>query len=591
MTTSSPDSVILTEHPPITVPGILRRLGPGLIIAGSIVGSGELIGTTTTGALAGYWLLWLILVGCVIKVFVQVEFGRYAISTGQASMVGMNETPGPVLNLGVARANWLAWYWLAMFLVSLGQLGGIVGGVGQALAISVPLTEAGRAYNREAETLAKARYNQHMLQFKLERLTATATGNASGTGNASDSAANDLVAGEAKASDATSDATSDAATSDATASNGAASDEAAALRAQLQTLDASIAASTAKLKGTKDQPGLEKTANDHLVWATLITAVTSVLLVAGRYGLIQWASTLMVAVFTLVTVLNVFMLQAQPEWAVTWSDIWLGLSCRLPPKTEMPDGSTFFPLTTALATFGIIGVGANELIAYPYWCVEKGYARFVGQKDESTAWVDRARGWLRVMRWDAWCSMGVYTFATVAFYLLGAATLGRIHLVPKGNDMIRTLSIMYEPVFGEWTGPVFLFGAFAVLYSTFFVAIAGHARVSADAWRVFRRQSLVGDVNPTLVKIFSGFYPVVCLVMYLAYPEPTTLVLASGAMQAMMLPMLSFAAIYFRYRRTDSRIKPSLLWDICLWISAFGMLIAGGWLFLTTVFPSLKEWA
>lgn len=558
MTTSSPDSVILTEHPPVSVPGILRRLGPGLIIAGSIVGSGELIGTTTTGALAGYWLLWLVIVGCVIKVFVQVEFGRYAISTGQASMVGMNETPGPVLNLGFVRANWLAWYWLAMFLVSLGQLGGIVGGVGQALAISVPLTDAGRAYNREAESLATARYNLHMLQFKLEKLTSGATG----TGAAADPAAAD-----------------------------AGGDEAATLRIELNALEESIKQSTARLKGADGKSGLEQAAKDHLVWATLVTAVTSVLLVAGRYGLIQWASTLLVAVFTLVTVLNVFMLQAQPEWAVTWSDIWLGLSCRLPPKMEMPDGSTFFPLTTALATFGIIGVGANELIAYPYWCVEKGYARFVGQREDSAAWLDRARGWLRVMRWDAWCSMGVYTFATVAFYLLGAATLGRIHLVPKGNDMIRTLSIMYEPVFGGWTGPVFLFGAFAVLYSTFFVAIAGHARVSADAWRVFRRESLVGDVNPTTVKFFSGLYPIVCLAMYLAYPEPTTLVLASGAMQAVMLPMLSFAALYFRYRRTDARIKPGLLWDICLWISAIGMLIAGGWLFLTKVFPQLEKLA
>lgn len=588
MTTSSPDSVILTEHPPVSVLGILRRLGPGLIIAGSIVGSGELIGTTTTGALAGYWLLWLILVGCVIKVFVQVEFGRYAISTGQASMVGMNETPGPVLNLGFARANWLAWYWLAMFLVSLGQLGGIVGGVGQALAISVPLTEAGRAYNREAEALTKARYNQHMLQFKLERLTGAASeGSAAG-------AVSEAGVGSASDAGSAGDAgTAGTAGTAAAAPEGddSAGGEVAALRGQLRELDAAIRASTERLKGSEGKPGLERAANDHLWWATLITAVTSVLLVAGRYGLIQWSSTLMVAVFTLVTVLNVFMLQAQPEWAVTWSDIWLGLSCRLPPKTQMPDGSTFFPLTTALATFGIIGVGANELIAYPYWCVEKGYARYVGGRDQSAAWGERARGWLRVMRWDAWCSMGVYSFATVAFYLLGAATLGRIHLVPKGNDMIRTLSVMYEPVFGGWTGPVFLFGAFAVLYSTFFVAIAGHARVSADAWRVFRRESLVGDVNPTLVKLFSGLYPVVCLLMYLAYPEPTTLVLASGAMQAMMLPMLSFAAIYFRYRRTDERIKPSLVWDICLWISAFGMLIAGGWLFLTTIFPSLKQWA
>ena len=36
-----------------------------------------------------------------------------------------------------------------------------------------------------------------------------------------------------------------------------------------------------------------------------------------------------------------------------------------------PEGNK--PLITALATFGIIGVGASELLAYPYWCLEKGY--------------------------------------------------------------------------------------------------------------------------------------------------------------------------------------------------------------------------
>ena len=33
--------------------------------------------------------------------------------------------------------------------------------------------------------------------------------------------------------------------------------------------------------------------------------------------------------------------------------------------------------TVAFAAFGIIGVGASELIYYPYWCLEKGYASFV----------------------------------------------------------------------------------------------------------------------------------------------------------------------------------------------------------------------
>jgi Mn2+/Fe2+ NRAMP family transporter len=542
-----PATVSTVESPPHSIPGILRRLGPGLIIAGSIVGSGELIGTTTTGAQAGYYLLWLIIVGCVIKVFVQVEFGRYAISTGEASMVGMNETPGPAISWtdghgDPQRVNWLSFYWLLMFLVSLGQLGGIVGGVGQAMAISVPLTQAGRDFNQAAETKSRLVFQQQLTKYAYDTLESKDT------------------------------------------------PEAQELKTKQQSIQQELAAVEGRLQGTNDQPGLQNSTHDDRYWAIIITVVTAILLVRGKYRFIEWATTVLVAGFTLVTVLNVFMLQVQPEWAVTGSDIALGLSFKLPEKfTEA--GKTFYPLATALATFGIIGVGANELIAYPYWCVEKGYARFVGNRDESAGWTERAQGWLRVLRWDAWCSMIVYSFATVAFYLLGAATLGRIHLTPKGNDMIRTLSIMYEPVFGSWTQPVFLFGAFAVLYSTIFVAIAGHARVSGDALRVFGLQQRGTPVSKGAVKFFSGFYPFICLAIYLAYGEPTTLILASGAMQAVMLPMLSFAALYFRYRRVDARIRPGWLWDLFLWLSALGMLIAGGWLALTKIFPALNEWA
>ena len=45
-----------------------------------------------------------------------------------------------------------------------------------------------------------------------------------------------------------------------------------------------------------------------------------------------------------------------------------GLQLRLPAEG----------LVTAVAVFGITGVGATELFMYPYWCVEKGYARFTG---------------------------------------------------------------------------------------------------------------------------------------------------------------------------------------------------------------------
>ena len=125
-----------TVEPPRTFGGTLRQLGPGLIIAGSIVGSGELIATTKTGAQAGISLLWLVIIGCVIKVFVQIELGRFSITHGETTLAALNSVPGP-RKLG---QNWILWFWWVMMLAGITQLGGIVGGVGQALAISYPIT-------------------------------------------------------------------------------------------------------------------------------------------------------------------------------------------------------------------------------------------------------------------------------------------------------------------------------------------------------------------------------------------------------------------------------------------------------------------
>ncbi|MDA1014122.1 MAG: Nramp family divalent metal transporter, partial [Planctomycetota bacterium] len=123
-----------TLDPPKSFIGICKNLGPGLIIAGSIVGSGELIATTTTGGQAGISLLWLIIIGCVIKVFCQIELGRYTITHGETTLAALDRVPGPRL-----RVNWIVWYWLIMMIVGLGQVGGIVGGVGQSLALAIPI--------------------------------------------------------------------------------------------------------------------------------------------------------------------------------------------------------------------------------------------------------------------------------------------------------------------------------------------------------------------------------------------------------------------------------------------------------------------
>jgi len=201
----------------------------------------------------------------------------------------------------------------------------------------------------------------------------------------------------------------------------------------------------------------------------------------------------------------------------------------------------------------------------------------VGSRDDSPAWAERARGWINVLRLDAWASMVVYTVVTVAFYLLGAATLGRLGLRPAGGEMVRSLGAMYGPVFGPWAADVFLVGAFAVLYSTLFAAADGNARIIADGLVLAGR--IPGDeaARKAWTRRIAVAWPLVALVLALVIREPVAMVLASGVAQAIMLAALGVAVLYFRYRSLDRRLQPSRAWDLLLWLSAIGLITVGAW--------------
>ena len=74
------------KHPPASFRSKLAFLGPGFILSASIVGSGELIATTILGAKAGFVAFWVIIISCIIKVAIQLEFGRTAIINGESPM-------------------------------------------------------------------------------------------------------------------------------------------------------------------------------------------------------------------------------------------------------------------------------------------------------------------------------------------------------------------------------------------------------------------------------------------------------------------------------------------------------------------------
>ncbi|HUG93081.1 MAG TPA: divalent metal cation transporter [Planctomycetaceae bacterium] len=689
--------------PPTSLGGILKRLGPGLIIAGSIVGSGELIATTKTGAQAGMSLLWLIIIGCLIKVFVQIELGRYTISHAETTLVALDRVPGPRL-----KVNWIVWFWLGMMLVGIGQLGGIVGGVGQSLALSLPITgdyadairmpSAGelKAYHQWDEHLlsewdvrlsgtwqdrieptdaALPGLNQDESRWvravvrataeKLERLQALdgaprgdeliadvarlqafeSAGPADGvdqkeatdlltrrdydalsrqvrmrfeqanlallralppksTPSDSQVAAfnrlppeqqqrlvrgHGILAQQLALLDADGGRSTEAMARvigwvEAQAQLEQAEQRLAALRsadvpepaaseqhqARLAVEDARIDASGAarSVKLRVDPP-----TRDDKYWAAVATLFTALLLYRGRYRMIQNVSLVLVVSFTFITIGNVISLQATERFAVPAAEFWRGLSFGLP---EAAGGKN--ALATALATFGIIGVGASELISYPYWCLEKGYARFTGPNSPDPGWAERAKGWMRVMHYDAFLSMIVYTIATLAFFIMGSAVLYNEGRDPEGMRMVSTLATAYVPVFGEYARWLFLIGAVAVLYSTFLVASASHARTYTDSLKLFglldRHSQRKHDRS---VGAFSVLLPMVCLAVYCSGIDPVEAILWAGAMQALLLPMIGLGALYFRYTRTDERLKPAAWWDVLLAVSCAGLLVAGAW--------------
>ncbi|PWJ60059.1 Mn2+/Fe2+ NRAMP family transporter [Dyadobacter jejuensis] len=122
-------------NPPTTFFGRLKYLGPGFILSAAIVGSGELIATTALGAKAGFITFWVILVSCLVKVALQLEFGKNAIYSGTFIMHNFNRLSGPRLK----GTHWSIWLWLSLQGLKLLQVGGIVGGVAIVLHMVMPI--------------------------------------------------------------------------------------------------------------------------------------------------------------------------------------------------------------------------------------------------------------------------------------------------------------------------------------------------------------------------------------------------------------------------------------------------------------------
>lgn len=427
--------------PPTTLLGRLKFLGPGFILSASIVGSGELIATTVLGARAGFAALWIIVISCLAKVAIQLEFGRHAILTGETSMQAFNTLPGT----RIGKANWTLWVYFLLQLLKVVQIGGILGSSAVVMQLLLP--------------------------------------------------------------------------------------------------DIGIAS-----------------------WTFLIAGIAALLIFNGRYGWVEKISLFMIAMFTVFTLASLMSLQ-HTEFAFTFADVIDGFRLTL----------TGEEIAIALGAFGITGVASDEIIAYNYWCIEKGYARYAGKPDHSPAWRQRAQGWINVMYLDAVVAMIIYTIVTTAFYLLGAAILYGRETVPNGNGVIEALALIYTQSLGTGVKTMYLVGAFFVLFSSVYATLAAWTRIFTDLF------GLLGWFNfsdlqkrKRMVSGLALLFPMIWALLFLYFELPVLMVLSGGIIGSVMLLLVVYAGWHFKYKRTQE-LPTGWFYNLLFWISILSILVVAGY--------------
>jgi Mn2+/Fe2+ NRAMP family transporter len=105
---------------------MLAAVGPGIVVTGSVIGSGELINTPVQAATFGFTMLWAVLLACVVKYFLQVEISRHCMVENRTTFEAINECPGPTLR----GTSWVGLVYMLFYFVAMLPIVGIIGALG-----------------------------------------------------------------------------------------------------------------------------------------------------------------------------------------------------------------------------------------------------------------------------------------------------------------------------------------------------------------------------------------------------------------------------------------------------------------------------
>ncbi|CAM5360211.1 Nramp family divalent metal transporter [Streptomyces purpurascens] len=94
------------QQPPRPRKASWKHIGPGIVVAATGVGAGDLVATLIAGSNFGYTLLWAAIIGCLVKISLAEAAGRWHLSTGRTLFDGW-----------ASLGRWTTWFFAVYVVV------------------------------------------------------------------------------------------------------------------------------------------------------------------------------------------------------------------------------------------------------------------------------------------------------------------------------------------------------------------------------------------------------------------------------------------------------------------------------------------
>lgn len=331
------------------------------------------------------------------------------------------------------------------------------------------------------------------------------------------------------------------------------------------------------------------------VYATAVVLLSIVLVVSGRYNVVERVASVMAGVLVLIVIVTSVKVFSSTD------EFLQGLVPEIPENLDMQ---------FVMPWLGFILAGAAGIMWFSYWVVAKQYGgpqleeKDIAKKEKKDEFnheiLARLKRWLKIMGNTAAIGVVGGGLVIVCFLILGTELLKPEGRVPEGIDVAKDLSTLLSDVWGRL--------GFWMLIISITVALAGTILSNQDGWGRMFADAIIILLTPVFKKKeanrhaetkagkerheqnnwwrkrimdrskLKNMFAIVVgtilpLIVFYLVRNPVDILSVAGTVAAVHTPVVVFLTLYLNMKRLPESLRPGAFTITCMVLS--GLFFSG----------------